>query len=716
MKKNFCFITIIFISLFSIFYVSAKSNDLELLDVEIIEKSDAVRAFIKNGNVSNINLDTLFFGKDDYIKYKVVIKNSSNNSIKINDISDNLNNDVLETSYDIENDKIDSSKKSTFTLTIKCIKNIDEEKITLNSPLNIIINYDDGKTVNINTNTSDSNITNINNNINDSKVVNMNINPNTNDGFIVYFVIFLLSTILLFILLNKYWFKIFLCLIIIVNFIPIPSNALVIKNVINVNCNITIYGKIATIESSLLANKKLKDISGVDTSQSDDISSITNSFVKKIVKSESLPANFNITENNIISSDNSKLPVYCWLDGDILYYYSDSNKILLNEDSSYLFSNFTELEEIDLSFFDTSNVENMSGLFYTCSKLNNLDLSNFDTSNVKNMSYMFRNCRNHLTLDVSSFDTSNVEDMKYMFTNCTNLNELDITNFDTSKVVDFDSTFRGCSGLTNIDLSNFSIESSVITRGMFYDCINLIELDLSNFYTENEVDMSWMFRGCEKLERVLFNTSKTIKLSDINHMFCMCYKIDNIDLSSFDTSKVQDMRMVFYKCNNLKNINLSRFDTSSANSLQAMFYECENLEEINMQSFITTNVTDLGWLFYGCKKLSKVDFGDFDTSNVTNMKSMFYNCLKINELDLSSFNTSNVEDMSYMFCYDSELKKIYVSDGFVTDNISSSGSMFYKNNNLVGGNGTLFDSSKIDKTYARVDDINKPGYFTLKSD
>ena len=67
MKRIFCLITIIFISLLSIFYVSAKSNDLELFDVEIIEKSDSVRAFIKNGNVSNINLDTLFFGKDDYI-------------------------------------------------------------------------------------------------------------------------------------------------------------------------------------------------------------------------------------------------------------------------------------------------------------------------------------------------------------------------------------------------------------------------------------------------------------------------------------------------------------------------------------------------------------------------------------------------------------------------------------------------------------------------
>ncbi len=31
---------------------------------------------------------------------------------------------------------------------------------------------------------------------------------------------------------------------------------------------------------------------------------------------------------------------------------------------------------------------------------------------------------------------------------------------------------------------------------------------------------------------------------------------------------------------------------------------------------------------------------------------------------------------------------------------------------LVGGNGTTFDSSKVDKTYARDDRDGSPGYFT----
>jgi hypothetical protein len=41
--------------------------------------------------------------------------------------------------------------------------------------------------------------------------------------------------------------------------------------------------------------------------------------------------------------------------------------------------------------------------------------------------------------------------------------------------------------------------------------------------------------------------------------------------------------------------------------------------------------------------------------------------------------------------------------------------MFWVNPNLVGGNGTLYNSSHSNKEYARIDKEETPGYFTLKS-
>lgn len=42
--------------------------------------------------------------------------------------------------------------------------------------------------------------------------------------------------------------------------------------------------------------------------------------------------------------------------------------------------------------------------------------------------------------------------------------------------------------------------------------------------------------------------------------------------------------------------------------------------------------------------------------------------------------------------------------------------MFSNTTNLVGGAGTVYDSTKTDKTYARIDGgTSSPGYFTLKN-
>ena len=121
-------------------------------------------------------------------------------------------------------------------------------------------------------------------------------------------------------------------------------------------------------------------------------------------------------------------------------------------------------------------------------------------------------------------------------------------------------------------------------------------------------------------------------------------------------------------------------------------------------------------MFYGCSSLENLDILNFNTANVTTMHSMFYGCNKLKKLDLSSFDTSNVVEMSYMFNRASSLEKIYASEKFVTDTIPNSDYMFWVTPNLVGGNGTLYNGSYRDKTYARIDKEETPGYFTLKSE
>ncbi|UQS81851.1 BspA family leucine-rich repeat surface protein [Bombilactobacillus folatiphilus] len=71
-----------------------------------------------------------------------------------------------------------------------------------------------------------------------------------------------------------------------------------------------------------------------------------------------------------------------------------------------MFSFCVKLKSLDLSDFDTSNVNIMISMFHYCSSLSNLNLSSFNTSKVTNMRYMFDGCSSLNSLDLSSFDTS----------------------------------------------------------------------------------------------------------------------------------------------------------------------------------------------------------------------------------------------------------------------------------------------------------------------
>ena len=108
-----------------------------------------------------------------------------------------------------------------------------------------------------------------------------------------------------------------------------------------------------------------------------------------------------------------------------------------------------------------------------------------------------------------------------------------------------------------------------------------------------------------------------------------------------------------------------------------------------------------------------VGLENLNTSEVISMYAMFRDCFLLTSLDLSSWDTSNVEDMGDMFSNCANLKTIYVGDKWDTDAVYDSSYMFEECTSLVGGAGTVFDSSHIDQKYARVDGgPDNPGYLT----
>ena len=148
------------------------------------------------------------------------------------------------------------------------------------------------------------------------------------------------------------------------------------------------------------------------------------------------------------------------------------------------------------------------------------------------------------------------------------------------------------------------------------------------------------------------------------------------------------------------------------------FYGMVNLQSITGMSYLNTSeTTNMAYIFCGCNQLTNIDVSHFNTSKVTDMSGMFANSTGLTSLDLSSFNTSKVTNMGWMFNKCSNLRTVYVGNGWSTASVTSSSGMFYNCTNLVGGQGTTWNSSNpTDKTYAHIDGgPSNPGYFTDKN-
>ena len=326
-----------------------------------------------------------------------------------------------------------------------------------------------------------------------------------------------------------------------------------------------------------------------------------------------------------------------------------NNKPISSMSNMFVYSQATS---INLSNFNTSKVTNMSAMFYK-SQATTLDLSSFDTSNVTLMDFMFAYSQ-ATTLDASKLNTSIVKNMSYMFID-SQATTLDLSNFDTSNVTNMYSMFEGSQATT---------------------------LDVSKFDTSNVTNMNSMFWN-----------SKAI----------------TIDVSHFDTSKVTNMNVMFGN-SQATTIDVSHFDTSNVTNMQGMFWKSQ-ATTLDVSNFNTSNVTNMSDMFSN-SQATMLDVSNFNTSNVTNMSYMFSGS-KATTLDLNNFDTSKVTNMSYMFSSSTNLKTIYVSNKFNTDKVTSSTYMFYGCTKLIGGAGTKYNSSYVDKTYAHIDGgTSSPGYFT----
>ena len=301
-----------------------------------------------------------------------------------------------------------------------------------------------------------------------------------------------------------------------------------------------------------------------------------NVSIDAIEKYNGVPDLTKMAESNIVSLGESSFPIYMWAEksgkteirnpvgmkgltaeGDNdsskkvetgkIYWWSESDSVYLNPDSSQMFAGIPYLTNIDgLKDMKTDYVVNMSNMFYSVgTQLSNIDaLSGWNTSKVENMSGMFYRWSLANSLSnvnaLLNWDTSKVKNMSSMFAGNNELTDIEgLKKWNTSNVTDMHNMFGdgdsgGCA-FTNLSaISNWNVKNVTNMTGMFYMCSELE--DISEIWNWNITEIAQsMFLSCSNLKTITIPST----ITKISNAFEGCANLTKVKILATDATKFE---------------------------------------------------------------------------------------------------------------------------------------------------------------------------------
>ena len=423
---------------------------------------------------------------------------------------------------------------------------------------------------------------------------------------------------------------------------------------------------------------------------------------------------------------------------------------------------------------DLKQVTTIAQMFQNCTSLSNIGMKNVYFEELLYFREIFSGCHGFTTLDLTGIHMPAACKEIKQFLTSNSVNTLILDN----AVLELDSLkeqFKGNNQLVTFRMNNATLANCTSVQGLFQNCSNLNTVEITNtdlgecttalnmFSGSSIVSITMngnnldacetcesMFQNCKKLETVHMSSFKTPACTNMKNMFRECNSVTgDVVFDDWDTSRVSEMSFMFYDFGtNMSNnrtttenvtLDIRSFSFDSATSCYEMF--CVNGKSENGLRFINdyltlvilpesanaVNLTTMYRMFSFRINLAEIrNMGGFITSNkLINTTSTFANCRSVTTIDISSMDLSGVKESKWMFNTNANtvnvLTTIYVSDdpahAFNPSILSSGNStnMFENSKSLVGGNNTVYDPSKLDRTYARIDGLNDlPGYFSVK--
>ena len=156
--------------------------------------------------------------------------------------------------------------------------------------------------------------------------------------------------------------------------------------------------------------------------------------------------------------------------------------------------------------FNPSELINLYGMFSNCSNLIEVKFVNPLDYNIS-LNRTFASCVNLEYVDISTLNTSNVTTTEYCFYGCSKLVSVNMHTNNFDNVTTMEAMFSKCSALHYLDTVYMTTSTNLTNLyGMFNECFELNNIYLGNINTTNVTNMEYMFALCRNLYKVSFYT------------------------------------------------------------------------------------------------------------------------------------------------------------------------------------------------------------------
>ena len=201
------------------------------------------------------------------------------------------------------------------------------------------------------------------------------------------------------------------------------------------------------------------------------------------------------------------------------------------------FENSIGVKEIIIEDADFSELKAANDMFASNPRIEHIFLGGVrrTSKNMISTESMFRYCLEIESIDTTSLDLSQVKIVKEMFCSCRHLLSLSLNTKELSKLENVGGMFDGCQSILRLDLTGMNTHNSINFSNMFRCCEKLVSL-IVPFDTANMDKCDSMFHGCRRLRTLDLTTfSPMFCVKSKNHMFSGCKKLIDLNYNRNDT-------------------------------------------------------------------------------------------------------------------------------------------------------------------------------------